>query len=407
MTPPTPPGIRRRALLLGTASAALSACASSRDGTSTPVVDAQASGGTRPESRRATLPRGEWVIGAPLSTTGLQGELGRDVQRGVDLAVEQINLAPPGGRRIRVVYQDDRGGVEDASRVVAQPIEQERPVALIGSVVSSIAVSSASIAEAAGIPFLSPGATAPELTASNEYAFRACFADDAQGAGAAEFAVKTLGKRKLAMLYARENPYSAALAEGFRAGIGRLGATLVDETVIGLYGSTVGTLAALRSAGAELVYAPIFGVQVEGVAADARSLGVELLGGDAWATPVVARVLEGAYYTEHFVADMPWTKASEFVAAFGARYNDARPTSLSALGYDAVLILADALARATGTDGRAVRDALAATSGVKVASGIVTIDRARVTQKPVTIVQVTGGEPHFRGVVGPHADEVR
>lgn len=332
--------------------------------------------------------------------------MGRAVQRGIDLAVEQVNLAPPRGRRLRVIYEDDRSSAANAITLTRTLLERDHPVAIIGSVASSFAAACAAITGEARVPLLSPGATNAVLT-TNEFAFRACFADDAQGAGAAEFAATVLGKRKFAMLHANDGSYSAVLAEAFRAKILRLGGAIVAETSYPPQDLPTGKLAPLRSVGAELVYAPIFGPHARAVASEARTVGVELLGSDAWATPDVASELEGAYYTDHFALDMPWSKASGFLAAYGARYNDARPSSLAALGYDAVLILADALGRASGDDGLAVRNALAATSGVKIATGIVSIDASRVTQKPVTVVQLAGGEPRFRAVVGPHAAEVR
>lgn len=57
----------------------------------------------------------------------------------------------------------------------------------------------------------------------------------------------------------------------------------------------------------------------------------------------------------------------------GKEYNEV-PSALSALGYDAGLLLVDALKRAGSTDSAKLTEALAAVKNLQVSTGIISLD---------------------------------
>jgi branched-chain amino acid transport system substrate-binding protein len=77
------------------------------------------------------------------------------------------------------------------------------------------------------------------------------------------------------------------------------------------------------------------------------------------------------------------------------------PGAFSALGYDSVHVLADALRRAGTTDGPKLRDALAATKNFAGVTGVTTINANRDASKPVTILAIKGGKTVFHQTVAP------
>jgi branched-chain amino acid transport system substrate-binding protein len=89
------------------------------------------------------------------------------------------------------------------------------------------------------------------------------------------------------------------------------------------------------------------------------------------------------------------------VKKYKARWNGEVPGAFSALGHDAVFVLADAIKRAGTTDGPKLRDALAATKGVPGASGVTTLDEDRNASKPATIMAIKGGKLAFSKTVAP------
>jgi branched-chain amino acid transport system substrate-binding protein len=74
---------------------------------------------------------------------------------------------------------------------------------------------------------------------------------------------------------------------------------------------------------------------------------------------------------------------------------------MAALGYDSVLILADAIKRAGSTDGSKIRDALAATRDFQGVTGKMTIDGERNARKPAVILEIKGGKFIYRETVNP------
>ena len=90
-----------------------------------------------------------------------------------------------------------------------------------------------------------------------------------------------------------------------------------------------------------------------------------------------------------------------FLKTFRAKYSGAIPDSNAALGYDAIKVLADAIARAGSTDGATIRDALAATKNFPGLTGHITIDAQRNASKPLVILVVHDGQPHFLQTIDP------
>ncbi|MFN9944289.1 MAG: ABC transporter substrate-binding protein, partial [bacterium] len=76
-----------------------------------------------------------------------------------------------------------------------------------------------------------------------------------------------------------------------------------------------------------------------------------------------------------------------FVTAYSQRYHQ-EANGLAALGYDAMLVSADAIRRANSTDGPAIRAQLAATRNVEGATGRISIDAERNAVKGAVILEV-------------------
>ena len=80
-----------------------------------------------------------------------------------------------------------------------------------------------------------------------------------------------------------------------------------------------------------------------------------------------------------------------FVEKYKAKYGQT-PDGLAALGYDAALVLFDAMERAPSLDGKDLRDAIAATKNFTGVTGTFSIDENRNAQKSAVIVEYKGGK---------------
>ena len=130
-----------------------------------------------------------------------------------------------------------------------------------------------------------------------------------------------------------------------------------------------------------------------------------IFGGDGWEAPQLMEIggaaVEGTYYSTHYTPENQSPAVTAFVAKFKRRWHDEVPDAMAALGYDCVMVLADALRRAGTTEGPKLRDALAATKGYSGITGITTLDAQRNATKTAVVLTVKNGEFKFVESITP------
>lgn len=349
-------------------------------------------------------------IGEVASLTGKDAAFGQSAHEGTLLAVEQLNAAGGLlGRPLELVTEDNQCKQGESATAARKLISRDKVVALLGEVASSRSLEMAPLAQAARIPMISPASTNPKVTAIGSYIFRVCFIDPFQGEVMATFARRRLGLGRAALLVDATAPYSVGLAEYFARTFTALGGVVVaSQKYSGVDTDFRAQLTAIRAAKPDALFLPGYYVAAGLVARQARDLGLgaTLLGGDGFEAPQLLQIggdaLNGAYYSTHFSAESTDPVSRSFVAAFTARYRTA-PNGLAALTYDAVRLVADAVARAGSTDRSAVRDALAATRRFPGATGATSINPGRDADKGAAIIAVRGGALEFVESIRPEA----
>jgi branched-chain amino acid transport system substrate-binding protein len=166
-------------------------------------------------------------------------------------------------------------------------------------------------------------------------------------------------------------------------------------------------LTALRSFQPDVIAIPGYYTEAALICRQARELGLTgtFIGGDGWEAPQLTelggKAVDDTYYATGFTAENSAPQVREFVRKFRARWDNETPDSTAALGYDAMMLCADAIRRAGTTDGPALRDALAATRDFPGVTGRITIDRERNATKSAVIMRVRDGRPEFVETVDP------
>ena len=150
--------------------------------------------------RRSGTPQsttGEIVVGMYGSLTGDGASFGQSSVEGAQLAVEEINAAGGvlGGRKIRLLVEDDQSRPEEASSAVTKLITQDKVVAVLGEVASRRTLAAAPVAQKYQIPMITPASTNERVTQVGDYIFRVCFIDPFQGEVLAKFAYNDLKAR--------------------------------------------------------------------------------------------------------------------------------------------------------------------------------------------------------------------
>jgi branched-chain amino acid transport system substrate-binding protein len=349
-------------------------------------------------------------VGEVGSMTGTEATFGTSSDRGIQLAVKEVNGGGGiQGKQVQVIALDDEGKPEEAATAATRLISSEHVIALLGEVASTRSLFMAPKAQAAKVPMVSPSSTNEKVTAVGDYIFRACFIDPFQGYVMAKFATETLKLKKAAILRDVRNDYSVGLAKVFNDNFTKMGGQIVDnESYSSGDVDFKAQLTNIKGASPQALYVPGYYTDVGLIARQAREVGltVPLLGGDGWDSEKLYEIggaaLEGSYFSNHYSVDDPSPRIQEFVVKFKKEYGGQVPDSLAAQAYDAAGMLFDAMKRAKDLTGPSIREALAQTKNYRGVTGDITMDDKRNATKPAVVLRIAkGGKYEFSGRIQP------
>ena len=352
--------------------------------------------------------RGEIPIGVYGALTGPEAAFGTSTVNGVRLAVDEINGAGGLlGRKVRLVVEDDGGRAEQAASVVTKLVTADNVIALIGENSSNQSLAAAPIAQANGIPMVSPSSTNPAVTEKGEFIFRVCFTDPYQGKALAAFVRDTLKANSAAVLVDNKNDYSVGLAEFFTKEFeARGGRVVIRQSYSGGDNEFRPQLTAIRATKPDILFIPGFYTDAGQIAIQARDAGitVPLVGGDGWDSPTVIDIggksVENSYFSDHYFVGDSRPVVQQFVTEMRRRHGK-NPEATAALGYDAMKIIAAAITRAGSADPKAIRDGIAQTKNYQGVSGTITMGPDRNPIKPVAMIKIENGQMNFAGWIQP------
>ena len=343
-------------------------------------------------------------IGEYGSLTGPEATFGTSTHNGIMLAMNDVNAQGGiNGKQIKVLTVDDQGKAEEAVTAVTKLITSNNVVAILGEVASTRSLAGAPIAQRYKVPMVSPSSTNEKVTQVGDFIFRTCFIDPFQGKVMAEFAHKNLKAKKVAILRDVKSDYSVGLAEAFNKVFLKLGGqVLADLSYTGGDIDFKAQLTTIRSKRVDAIFIPGYYTDVGLIARQTRELGIKapLLGGDGWDSSKLVEIggkaLENSYFSNHYSAESKDPKVLAFVEKYKKVYGEV-PDGLAAMGYDAALILIDALKRSKNHTPQEIRDALAQTKNFQAVTGVISFNENRDAEK-AAVVLVVNGEGKFRYV---------
>jgi branched-chain amino acid transport system substrate-binding protein len=365
--------------------------------------------GTNAKSESAASSASTILIGEYGSMTGSEANFGRSTHNGLMLAVEEQNaLGGIKGKKIEVHSLDDRGSGQEVGTVVTRLIQNDKVLALIGEVASSLSITGGEIAQKNHVPMISPSSTNPHVTQIGDMIFRVCFLDDFQGYVDAKFLRENLKVTRAATLYDQGQSYSKGLSQYFTKSFKEMGGTITTEQAYtGGDQDFSAQLTTIRGSNPEAIFIPGYYTDAANIAIQVRKLGIKvpLMGGDGWDSPQLAEIgkdaIEGAYYSNHYTHEDPNPVVQKFVKGYKEKNNGLLPDGIAALGYDATRLLFDAMQRSSSYDGRSLAAAIAATKDFQGVTGMISIDAGRNAKKSAVVVQMKGGIPHLAATIAP------
>jgi branched-chain amino acid transport system substrate-binding protein len=108
-------------------------------------------------------------------------------------------------------------------------------------------------------------------------------------------------------------------------------------------------------------------------------------------------------FSTFFTSEVPITKVSEvFLKAYREEYKK-EPASVTALSFDAYLVILDAIKKVGSLDTVKIRDEIAKTKDFEGAAGIITLDENGDAVKNAVIKVVKGGKFTYLTTVTPES----
>ncbi|MCC7101560.1 MAG: ABC transporter substrate-binding protein [Fimbriimonadaceae bacterium] len=338
----------------------------------------------------------------------LNGELkpwGDDSKLGAELAVDEINKAGGiNGKKIELLVEDSNSKPEQG-KTAADRLISKGVVGVVGEVASGITAQIADSAYQAGVPVVAVGATRTDLTDIGSNVFRVCYTDDFQGPVMAKFGYDELGLRRVAVLTDQKQPYSQGLSESFIKTFQKLGGTIVKEEFYNSGDQQFnGQLTNIKGLNPDGMFLSGYFTEVGLIARQARDVGlkVKLLGGDGWDSQELisggGEGIVGGYFCNHYNDNEDRKEVKDFLALWKAKYNGKLPgTTMGALAYDAVTLMADAVKRAPTPNAKGIIEALDGTENFHGVSGTISLKGHQGNPpKRALVVEVTASGIKFR-----------
>jgi branched-chain amino acid transport system substrate-binding protein len=288
-------------------------------------------------------------VGAVIPLSGAAETYGRNVSNGLKLALEEINAAGGvKGKPMDVLTEDDQTNEKTAVEKVEQ-LSRSGVHVTIGGITSNLALAMVPACEKNKMVLISPTATSPKLTGISQYFFRNFPSDTREGRVMAEYAVRRMRIRSVAILFV-DKEYGQGLTEVFKNRFTELGGTVVYEKA---YPEATTDFASyvteIKEAAPDAIYLPGYYREIADALSEIKKQEVtaKLLSVQGMATPmfleIAGEAAEGIIYPQPpFDPESKDPAIQKFVTAYREKF-PTKPDVDAAFAYDALWVVAKAI----------------------------------------------------------------
>ena len=302
-------------------------------------------------------------IGGSGPTTGGAAVYGLAVQRGAQIAVDEINAAGGiNGYQIEYSFADDEHDAEKAVNAYNNLKDWGMQI-FMGTTTSGPCVAVVEKTNEDNMYQLTPSGTAVDAI-KYANAFRVCFSDPGQGTKSAQYIGENKIATKVAVIYDASDVYSSGIYNTFREAAEGYGIEIVAAESFTADNKTDFTiqLQKAKEGGAELVFLPIYYQEAALILSQANSMGFapmffgcDGLDGILGVEDFDTTLAEGVMLLTPFAADA----TDELTTSFVGKYQEAHgeiPIQFAANAYDAIYIIKAALEKSGATPEMSVSD---------------------------------------------------
>jgi len=346
-------------------------------------------------------------IGVFEPMTGANAAGGEMELEGIQLANELYPTVL--GKKVELVIADNKSDKVEAANAAMMLVEKEKVNAVIGSWGSSLSIAAGPIFSDAGIPAVAASATNPLVTIGNDFYTRVCFIDSFQGTVMANYTFNEIGASRVAVIQEISSDYSVGLVKYFEEAYTSYGGEIVGKSNFNTGDQDfTAQLTNIKELNPDAIFVPSNYTEGALLIKQARQLGITVpfVGTDTWEAPEFLEVggdeVQGAVFSTFFTTEVPITKESEkFLDAYRAKY-DREPASVTALGYDAYLVILAAIEKSGSTDSAVIAETIRQTADFEGAAGMITLNADGDAIKSAVIKHVDDGEFKFLTIVEPN-----
>jgi leucine-, isoleucine-, valine-, threonine-, and alanine-binding protein len=323
----------------------LAGCGSSAGNTSTGNASAGADSSASDDSAAddSAADGSVFKIGSIGPTTGDAAIYGNAVMNAAQMAVDEINAAGgANGYQLAFKAEDDQNDAEKSVNAYNSLKDWGMQI-LMGTVTTTPCVAVADKTAEDGMFEITPSASSTDVI-TNDNVFQACFTDPNQGTASAQYIADNNLGTKVAVIYDSSSVYSSGIEATFVEEAQNKGLEVVAEEAFTADSKTDFStqLQKAQSAGADLVFLPIYYTEASIILTQANGMGYEpaffgvdgmdgILGVENFDTSLA----EGVMLLTPFAADADDEKTKAFVSTYKEKYGDV-PNQFAADAYDAV-----------------------------------------------------------------------
>ena len=340
--------------------------------------------------------------------TGGAAIYGTCVANSAQIAVDEIN-ALGGDIQFDLMVEDDVNDAETSLNAYNALMDDGMQI-LVGTVTTTPALNVVPQAYEDRVFTITPSASGDDVISidNNDNVFQICFTDSNQGSRSAQYINEHFPDAKIAIIYKNDDQYSIGIRDNFKSEADARGMSIVYEGTFTEASQTDFNvqLAAAQSAGADLLFLPIYYTPASVILAQANAMGyaptffgVDGMDGILTAKNFDPSLAEGVYLLTPFSADAQDEMTQNFVSKYQEAYGEI-PNQFGADAYDAIYTLYQAIQAAGVTadmSNEEICDALIevmptlAVTGLTSAGSEMTWDASGAVSKDPTAVIIENG----------------
>ena len=297
------------------------------------------------------------VIGGSGPLTGSAAQYGIAVKNAAQLAVNEINDAGGvNGTKFELHFEDDEADPGDKAVNAYNALKDKGMQVFLGTVTTGSCLAVIEKSYSDRIFQFTPSASAADVI-KNDNCFQICFTDPNQGKASADYIAENGIAKKVAVIYDSSDAYSSGIYNTFVSQAKENGLEVVAEQSFTKDSKTdfSAQISAAKTAGAELVFLPIYYQEASLILSQAKSagyspkfFGCDGLDGILTTENFDASLAEGVMLLTPFAADADDEATQKFVEAYKAAYGEV-PNQFAADAYDGVKIIAQLVEQQTIT----------------------------------------------------------